>query len=172
MRNVGWFVPHERICFLTDRHDVLQIDPMGRLHGAEGPALRYPDGWRHFAWKGVAVPEWLIERRQEILLSHMEREPDGVLRHCMVDIFTPERFVREGCAGLVAEDSCGVLWQRHWRMGGVWAAVEVVNGTPEPDRSYKHYFLPVPGHLRTPRQAVAWTYGLSEEQYTRLRLRT
>ena len=30
----------------------------------------------------------------------------------------------------MAADECGVLWQRSWRMGGVWAAVEVVNGTP------------------------------------------
>jgi len=36
----------------------------------------------------------------------------------------------------------------------------------------KHYFLQVPATMRTPREAVAWTYGLSEQEYARLRLRT
>ena len=48
---------------------------------------------------------------------------------------------------------------------------QVVNGTPEPDGTYKHYFLQVPPTMRTPREAVAWTYGLSERHY-RLAMRT
>ncbi len=43
--------------------------------------------------------------------------------------------------------------------------VEVVNGTRESDGSYKHYFLRVPPNVTTARQAVAWTYGLTAEQY-------
>jgi hypothetical protein len=43
--------------------------------------------------------------------------------------------------------------------------VEVVNGTPEPDGTHKRYFLQVPPTVRTPREGVAWTYGLSERQY-------
>ena len=41
----------------------------------------------------------------------------------------------------------------------------MINGTPEPDGSHKRYFLQVPPTVRTPREAVAWTYGLSERQY-------
>ena len=62
--------------------------------------------------------------------------------------------------------------QRLWRDGDVWAAVEVVNGTPESDGMRKHYFLQVPPEIHSARAAVAWTYGLNEHEYRGLILRT
>ena len=75
-----------------------------------------------------------------------------------------------------AEDETGVLWRKLWGFRGVtvgsWTAVEVVNGTPEADGSRKRYVLRVPSRMRTAREAVAWTYGLTEKQYAGLELRT
>ena len=171
--NVGWAVPCRHACLLCERHNLISIDEFGRLHSNAGPALGYPDGWSHYAWKGAAVRPWMIDSPGEIRLDRMEREPSLVMRHCMVDIFTPERFILNGYAERAAQDDCGILWRRRWGLGGEWAAVEVVNGTPEQDGSRKRYYLPVPGPLvKSPRQAVAWTYGLGEEQYRRLRVRT
>ena len=78
--------------------------------------------------------------------------------------------VEQGGAYRVVEDETGILWRQRWRWEA-WAAVEVVNGTPEPDGTYKRYFLQVPPTVRTPREGVAWSYGLSERQY-RLVIRT
>jgi hypothetical protein len=36
---------------------------------------------------------------------------------------------------------------------GSWAAVEVVNGTPECDGSRRHYFLPVLSRIETAQEA-------------------
>src|ERR1700722_17693261 len=38
--------------------------------------------------------------------------------------------------------------------------VRVLNRSAEPDGSHKTYFLRVPPHVTTARQAVAWTFGL------------
>jgi hypothetical protein len=43
--------------------------------------------------------------------------------------------------------------------------VRVRNSTPEPDGTYKHYFLRVPPNITRAKQAVAWTFGLEEDQY-------
>ena len=48
----------------------------------------------------------------------------------------------------------------------------MINGTAEPDGSFRHYVLQGPPTMRTAREAVAWTYGLSDHEYARLRLRT
>jgi hypothetical protein len=69
----------------------------------------------------------------------------------------------------VAEDETGVLWRA---VGDAWAAVEVVNGTPQPDGLREHHFLQVPANLPTPRAGVAWSYGLEEHEYRRLVFRT
>jgi hypothetical protein len=64
-----------------------------------------------------------------------------------------------------------VLWRKQW-FRDAWAAVEVVNGTPEPDGTRRHYFLQVPPDLHSAREAVAWTYGMTAQQYAGLRVRT
>ena len=47
--------------------------------------------------------------------------------------------------------------------------VQVVNATPEKDGSSRHYFLRVPPHVRTAREAVAWTFGLDASEYVPVR---
>ncbi len=44
-------------------------------------------------------------------------------------------------------------------------AVEVLNSTPEPDGSFKRYLLRVPPAMQRARQAVAWTFGMTESEY-------
>jgi hypothetical protein len=43
--------------------------------------------------------------------------------------------------------------------------VEVVNPTPEPDGSFKDYFLRVPPDSTTAHGAVAWTFGVEADDY-------
>ena len=84
--------------------------------------------------------------------------------------------MKSGVPSRVHEDECGVLWRKRWgyptSLTGAWAAVEVRNGTAEPDGTHKTYFLRVPSQMRTAREAVAWTYGLMAEEYARLGKRT
>ena len=42
---------------------------------------------------------------------------------------------------------------------------KVVNATPEPDGSFKDYFLRVPPAMERARQAVAWTFRMQEMEY-------
>jgi hypothetical protein len=112
----------------------------------------------------VLVPGWIIERSELLNVRTIAAATDPQIRRCMIDIFTPERFVREGGAYRVAQDETGILWRQRWRWES-WAAVEVLNGSPEPDGTYKRYFLQIPPNIRSPREAVAWTYGLTEQRY-------
>lgn len=170
--HVGWVVPHEHVCWLSERHDVLAYDANERLHCGTGPALAYPDGTTVHMWKGVQVPAALIEHPERITARMIDRELDPVVRRCMIEIVTPERYIAMGSAVRINQDDAGVLWRKLWWGFDAWAAVEVVNGTPEPDGTRKHYFLQVPPTVRTAREAVAWTYGMSEQQYARLKMRT
>ena len=142
----------------------MRQDARGRLHCADGPAVTYPDGWSAYAWKGVLVPAWIIERPQLVNVRTIGAAQDPQVRRCMIEVMTPERFIREGGAYRISQDETGILWRQRWRWEA-WAAVEVINGTPEPDGAHKHYFLQVPANMRSAREAVAWTYGLSEQRY-------
>jgi hypothetical protein len=162
--HTSWIAPHERICWLVRRPTMICCDANGRLHAADGPALRFGDGIPVYAWKGVVIPGRLIERSDLIDVRTIDAAHDPQVRRCMIDILTPQKFVEQGGAHRIMQDDAGVLWRQRWRWEA-WAAVEVVNGSPEPDGTYKRYFLQVPPTVRTPREGVAWTYGLSERQY-------
>jgi hypothetical protein len=156
--NAGWLVPHEGACWLSEHPDLLYTDAVGRLHRSQGPALRYRDGWRRFAWKGVIVPAWIIERPQDITLDWIDAQIDPAVRRAMIDIFTAERFIGEGAANAVAWDSRGVLWSRAWTHRGIvidrWRALEC-SGTS----SAKPIIRPVPPHIRSPGEALGWLLG-------------
>lgn len=46
-----------------------------------------------------------------------------------------------------------------------YTMAEVVNKSPEPDGSYKTYYLKTPPTARTIEEAVAWTFGMTAEEY-------
>jgi hypothetical protein len=162
--NASWIVPHRDVCWLSERPQVVRHDARGRLHCADGPAVGYADGWSAYAWKGVLVPSWIIQHPELVTVRAIAAAQDPQVRRCMIDVLTPERFIAQGGAYRVCKDEAGVLWRQRWRWEA-WAAVEVVNGTPEPDGTCKHYFLQVPANMRSAREAVAWTYGLPEQRY-------
>jgi hypothetical protein len=170
--NAGWIQPHAQTCWLCERPELLCTDVNERLHHPTGPALRFRDGFSIFAWRGVELPRALIEYPERITLATIDGETNVQIRRCMIEIMTPRRYVAEGGAKRIAEDETGVLWRRTWLAHDAWAAVEVINATPEPDGSRKHYFLQVPPNLQTPREAVAWTYGMQPEVYDELVVRT
>lgn len=171
-QTLGWLQPHQRTCWLSERPDLLRGDTRDRLHEAGGPALRYPDGWSVWAWKGVEIPRWMIDRPDRITLAAIDAESNVELRRCLIEIMTPARYVALGGPERVAEDETGVLWRKTWFPPDAWAAVEVINATAEPDGTRRHFFLQVPAHMRTAREAVAWTYGLGTKAYGNLVVRT
>jgi uncharacterized protein DUF6745 len=171
-RSMGWLQCHAHTCWLAERPDILRGDAAGRLHSANGPALRFPDGWSVWTWKGVEVPRWMIEQPEKITLACIDGETNVQVRCCMIEIMTPQRYVALGGAARVAEDETGILWRKSWLASDAWAAVEVINATPEPDGTRKHFFLQVPATMRSARDAVAWTYGLRPDVYAHLAVRT
>ena len=40
-KSAGWIVPHEHVCWISERPRILRTDARARLHCADGPALQY-----------------------------------------------------------------------------------------------------------------------------------
>lgn len=67
---------------------------------------------------------------------------------------------------VVHSDDFGDLLKIYHAQGKAFQMyVKVVNGTPEPDGSFKDYYLSVPPDMETAKEAVAWTYGLHPDDY-------
>ena len=167
-KNAGWFLPHQKICWIAERHNVLHRDDRGRLHCENGPALSYPDGWSIYAVHGVRVPERVIMTPASLTSKEIEEERNAEVRRVMIERFGQERFLLESGAREVHRDDYGVLFCKELPGDEDLVMVRVVNSTPEPDGQFKDYFLRVDPKCQTARAAVAWTFGEKPEAYAPL----
>jgi hypothetical protein len=176
--NAGWFLPYEKICWVSERHNICQRDDRGRLHCEDGPALTYPDGWGIYAWHGVRVSYRVIEHAEELTVAEIQTEANAEVKRVMVERYGLSRFLMDSGAKKLAEDEFGELYRSEIPGDEPLLMVKVMNSTPEPDGTIKPYFLRVQPELRpllsdglgseqkmTALNAVASTFGMTGEQY-------
>lgn len=165
----GWWWPYAELVLLTERPTVLHQDEPGRLHRADGPALAFPDGFALHAWRGMPVPDGFLDRLAGLTAADIRTEENAELRRVMLEHYGYDRYLADSGAKPVHRDETGVLWRIELEGDEPVVTVEVVNSTPEPDGVHRIYWLRVPPRTRTAREGVAWTFGLSAEEYQPLR---
>ncbi|MET9766085.1 DUF6745 domain-containing protein [Streptomyces sp. NPDC006415] len=168
-RNAGWWWPYERAVVITERPDVLHRDEAGRLDHGEGPALAYGDGFALHAWRGMPVPAAFLAELSSLTPERIRVEENAELRRVMLEYYGYDRYLTESGAEPVHRDETGILWRIALDGDEDVVMVEVVNSTPEPDGTYRTYWLRVPPATRTAKDGVAWTFGLEGAAYAPVR---
>ena len=59
-QNANWWLPHENICWISERHNVCKLKN-GVIHCETGPAIAYPDGFEIYGLNGIRVPAWVVK---------------------------------------------------------------------------------------------------------------
>lgn len=176
--NSAAYFPNDPFCFVCDKPELIALDENRRLHNAEGPAIKFRDGFEIYALHGVTVPPYVVTAPEQITAQSILAQVNTEVRRVMMERFGIERFLASGHAKLIDSDQHGELYRivhqdnEVIRMQFAPAAVvqplmvlRVKNATPEPDGTFKYYTLRVPPHMATARQAVAWTFGMREDDY-------
>ena len=164
-QTAGWTLPHKNICWVSERHHILARDERGRLHSVAGPACAYPDGWAIYAVHGVRVPEYVVERPQEITIAKIAAEENIEVRRVMIERYGEARYITDSGMKPVARDErFGDLYVQRMESGRPIAIVYVTNRTAEPDGTFRRYPIPVNPDLydgdagKIPQAAVASTW--------------
>ena len=162
-----WFYPFLDLCIITDKPTGLHRDDPSRLHNENGLAIGYSDGWGIYAIHGVRVPDWVVLHPDQITVEKINGESNSEIRRIMVQRYGFDRYIKDVGATPLHTDETGTLY----RLGvndennDPITVVHVVNSTPEPDGTYKDYFLMVPPNMNRAKQAVAWTFEMNERDY-------
>jgi hypothetical protein len=180
-RSAGWWWPFNGAAILTERPCRLRRDSEHRLHSGDGRAIEYPDGWGVYAWHGVRVPEQVIMTPEALTPHQISTERNAEVRRVMVERFGAQRYVREIGADIIdighvpcsnaefckhtPEHHTVRLYRAELGEDEPLVMVEVTNSTPEPDGEWKRYMLRVPPRVQTAREAVAWTFGTTADDY-------
>ena len=67
------------------------VDPQGRIHCADGPAMEFADGFKVYAWHGTGVPEDLIEGRWSV--DRVLKERNTEIRRCAIEKMGWDAFI-------------------------------------------------------------------------------
>jgi hypothetical protein len=161
----GWWWPYEDLVIVSERPRELHRDETGRLHRGDGPALAFPGGFELHAWRGMPVPAGFVASLAALTAETIAGEENAELRRVMLEVYGFERYIAEAGGTMADRDTMGVLWRIDMPGDEPAVIVEVVNSTPEPDGTSRTYWLRVPPRTRTAREAVAWTFGLTAEEY-------
>ena len=169
-RAAGWWLPHERICWVSERHNICSLDAEQRLHAENGPAVGYPDGFAIWASHGVRVPQQVIEAPATLEPAAILGEQNVEIRRVMIERFGVDRLLRETESELVDADVDQYGRPRELRRISLRddepvVMVQVANSTAEPDGSFKDYWLRVPPDVETAAAAVAWTFDVPADEY-------
>lgn len=157
-KNCGWLWLFDGVCVLTDLPEVRCMDEADRLHCADGPAIRYGDGCKVFAWHGVAVPKNVITSPSQITVRMIKEETNSEIRSVMIERYGGlARYAADGGFKLLDEASPNHI-QPGLRSARLWLSdeeddfdedgqalptiyVDLLNSTPEPDGACKWYLL-------------------------------
>lgn len=154
-----------QIVFACMKPKFIRTDDSGRPHCEDGPAAVWADGLSVYSWKGFPIDRKIIEERDKITVRQILDERNAEIRRVLLDIYGNERFLTASGAEVFHQDECGILYRYEFDLDEPLMMVRVRNSTREPDGTYKFYYLRVPPTVETAREAVAWTFGLSEDEY-------
>ncbi len=148
--------------------EYIMRDGQDRLHGEAVAAVKWRDGTALYFHAGVNIPAKLIEDPESIDTADIAQERNAEVRRCFLEILGAERFSQIlGLHSLDRDtDAFGhplELFRTRYpdKLVGdyIYFATVVCPSTA------RRYFLCVPPHLRSAREAVAWTFGKSPEEY-------
>ncbi|MBX9696075.1 MAG: hypothetical protein K2Z81_27050, partial [Cyanobacteria bacterium] len=167
LENCGGFIPFEHVVFAVERPVQINRDHRGRLHNDTGQSIEYSDGWGCYSLRGMTVrnPQ-IITNRASITVEDIDGEFNAEIRSVMIQFYGEERYLRDSQADIVDDDArFGTLYRRQISRFDQIAMLRVTNSTSEEDGTFKTYFLEVPPDMRTAHEAVAWTFGMTDDQY-------
>lgn len=179
----------KRVKFLRSEHPFGPLKEIrnedGNLHCDDGPAyisptrcIWYKNGRRHgidvgvfgsttFYFENIMVPRHFIYDPESITFEEVMNYRNQEVKYAAIQLYGFDRMLEEDRFNIV--DKSSETGNLLLEVGNVFSdpirIVAVKNGTPEPNGTYKRYFLAVPPHIHDADEAVAWTFRRTKDEY-------
>lgn len=158
----GWWFPFEQAVLCADEPRRIHVDGRGRLHAEHGPSLRLSAKHHEYAWHGTPIPADFIERRSELDSLLALSWSDLEQRRALIEIIGWAKLIAALPTRIIDSDrnpEVGTLVECNLPGDPASRFLRVRCGTG------REFALRVPRELTSARDANAWTYGLTGDQY-------
>lgn len=168
-KHVGWLNVYENVVVFQHRPEVIKFDDEGRLHSADGPAIRYRDGFSIYSWHGVRIPSDWIENKDKLTTKIALTWSNIEQRRCAIEILGWNKIIETLNAKVIDDDGdpeIGTLIEVDIPEFGREKFLKVQCGTR------RIFYIPVPPEMKTALEANSWTYGLEAKNFVIPEVRT
>ncbi|MES2055779.1 MAG: hypothetical protein V4564_07575, partial [Pseudomonadota bacterium] len=155
--SAGWAIPHQHICWVSERHCVVKQDKNRRIHCENGPAISYPDGWSVYAWHGTRIPAEWIENKASLTPQIALAQANVEQRRAACEILGWATILKQLGAKTIDRDEdpeIGELIEVDLPDAGKERFIRVLCGTR------REFAIPVPSTTKTALEGNAWTYDI------------
>lgn len=160
--------PYDEFAIVVRFPEAIHVDEEARLGRMGGPAIEWRDGTGTYAINGRMIPK--VTATGKLTFKKILAQNNAEVKRVLISHFGEENFLKELGAEEVARDDYGILYHGE-RLPGereIFAMVAVVNSTPEPDGSYKNYYLRVSPQAATPHAAIAQSFRMGTDESARI----
>lgn len=153
----------------------------GQIHCETGPAYISPTrltwyrngkkygidvdvfGTKLYFFEGINVPEKIFRFPEKLTSKEIFAISNAEVRYAAIKLYGWDRL--ENIGKEIHRDKTGVLLHFEGILTEPVAVVKVRDASPDYDGSYRYYHLIVPPDCKTAKEAVAWTFRKTEEEY-------
>lgn len=186
--------PNTNFAIVSDAPKHILVNNNGQTHSTDDLAVKFSDGWGVAFMNGITIPSRFVLKPESLTLELIQKNTNVEVKRCLIELFGYARWLRESKAKLISEDKDQAgkprkLWRldtppesppswitgtqrEQWIEDNSLNVLEVFNSTPEPDGTFKKYFLQVGGHTRTPVQALNNLLHAEQQWYAPPRIET
>jgi hypothetical protein len=108
----------------------------------------------------------MADRPDELFtLKDIDETRNIEARRLMIELYGMGKYLADKRARVMQKDEYGELFYIPQRDDEPLIVVKVINSTPEPDGTFREYFLRVPPDTKTAREGVAWSFDMKESDY-------
>ena len=153
--------------------EILRIS--NHIHRDNGPAIYLDDGRVLYCWHGWMVPEWFILNPEVIDIKLILRTGNMELKRLLIERYGEGKFLAEVGGEQIAEDTFGKLWKIERENFGVEDANfvrelfgekrSIIFAEVKDASTDRIYFLQVPSTMKTPKEAIAWSFKMKKDEY-------
>lgn len=139
------WVDHDIIRYITKPY-VIRVSSQGLLHCENGPALVWGQGVQYFYWKGTHVHRDVVMTPVDAITHQMiDTTPNVEMRRILLERVGEDRYIEMSEMEPVDHhDKFGTLYFKRFFDGGrPVCRLKVINRSPEPDGTYRIYWLPI-----------------------------
>lgn len=162
------FIAFDDVVIASERPVEIRRDSQNRLHSVDDtPSIEYADGWGVYSVHGMTIDPKIILAPETLTVEEIVNQYNLEIRRVMLERYGIEKFITDSGAELLNKDEFGMLYRMEMRHDS-FNMVRVLNRTPEPDGTFRSYFIAVPPTMKTAREAVAWTFQMDGDEYNPL----